>query len=144
DKWNECPQAQEPVATGLSIVNPEASSESTKSILASDRYGTLIRSITTRTPNCSSATSFSVSWSSRYIAYRRPEHPPGWTATRSAMSERPSSTKSSFTLPAADSLSWIIGPPWETVWVMLGPYILAALGGVLVPGGRFLEVDHLG
>ena len=53
------------------------------------------------TPNCSSVASLSETWSSRYIAYRRPEHPPGWTATRSAMSLRPSSTRSSFTLPAA-------------------------------------------
>ena len=39
------PQAQPPWATGLSIVNPDCSSESTKSIVASDRYGTLILSI---------------------------------------------------------------------------------------------------
>src|SRR5215217_6047787 len=67
--------------------------------------------MTILTPNCSSATSFSESWSSRYIAYRRPEHPPGCTATRSAMSARPSSSTSSFTLPAAVCVSWIIVPP---------------------------------
>ena len=50
-----------------------------------------------------------MTWSSRYMAYRRPEHPPGWTAMRSAMSSRPSSVRSSLTFPAAFSVRLIIG-----------------------------------
>src|SRR6266508_1560091 len=92
------------------MVNPDWSRESTKSILASFRYGMLIRSTTSLTPNCSSETSPSATSSSRYIAYRRPEQPPGWTATRSAMSARPSCSRSCLTLVAAISLRLIIGP----------------------------------
>src|SRR5690349_4782653 len=67
-QWNECPQAQPPWAAGLSIVKPVCSSESTKSTVACDRYGTDILSITTRTPCCSPTVSLSDVWSSRYIA----------------------------------------------------------------------------
>src|SRR6266536_222407 len=92
------------------MVNPDWSRVSTKSILASFRYGMLIRSTTSLTPNCSSETSPSATSSSRYIAYRRPEQPPGWTATRSAISARPSCSRSCLTLFAAISLRVIIGP----------------------------------
>ena len=50
DQLNESPQAQEPVAFGLSIVKPCFSMVSTKSIEAPFRYGALIRSVTTFTP----------------------------------------------------------------------------------------------
>ena len=49
-QWNESPQAQEPPALGLSIVNPCFSMVSTKSMVAPLRYGLLIRSTTTSTP----------------------------------------------------------------------------------------------
>ena len=44
---NESPQAQDPVAFGLSIVKPCFSIVSTKSIVAPFKYGALIRSVTT-------------------------------------------------------------------------------------------------
>src|SRR5919202_6956543 len=50
DQWNESPQAQEFVAFGLSMVKPCASIRSAKSIVAPARYGKLIRSTTTSTP----------------------------------------------------------------------------------------------
>ena len=46
-QWNESPQAQDPLAFGLSIVKPCFSIVSTKSIVAPLRYGTLILSVTT-------------------------------------------------------------------------------------------------
>src|SRR5688500_15220905 len=74
------------------------------------------------------------------MAYRSPEQPPGWTATRRAMSLLPSSTRSSFTLPAALSLSWIIGPPVHGS--VPGFYRLNGSTIRREPG--FLEVHHLG
>ena len=50
DQWKESPQAQEPVAFGLSIVKPCFSIVSTKSMVAPIRYGALILSVTTSTP----------------------------------------------------------------------------------------------
>ena len=49
-QWNESPQAQDPVAFGLSIVKPCFSIVSTKSMVAPPRYGPLMRSTTTLTP----------------------------------------------------------------------------------------------
>src|SRR3954454_21590795 len=57
NQLNESPQAQEPVAFGLSIVKPCFSIVSTKSIDAPLRYGALIRSVTTLTPPKSATTS---------------------------------------------------------------------------------------
>lgn len=51
------PQAQEPVAFGLSIVKPCFSMVSTKSMEAPPRYGALMRSVTTLTPPKSLTTS---------------------------------------------------------------------------------------
>src|SRR5262249_17262641 len=49
-QWKESPQAQEPVALGLSMVKPCFSIVSTKSMVAPVRYGPLILSVTTSTP----------------------------------------------------------------------------------------------
>ncbi len=57
DQWKESPQAQEPAAFGLSIVKPCFSIVSTKSIVAPPRYGLLIRSTATLTPEKSSTVS---------------------------------------------------------------------------------------
>src|SRR6202035_4524933 len=56
DQWNESPQAQEPVAFGLSIVKPCFSMVSTKSIVAPMRDGADILSVTTPTLPSSSPT----------------------------------------------------------------------------------------
>src|SRR5688500_17010301 len=74
------------------------------------------------------------------MAYRSPEQPPGWTATRRAISLLPSSTRSSFTLPAALSLSWIIGPPVHGS--VLGFYRLER--STIRPERRFLQLHPLG
>ncbi len=50
-QWKESPQAQVLVALGLSMVNPCFSMVSMKSMVAPDRYGALIRSVTTSTPS---------------------------------------------------------------------------------------------
>ena len=50
DQWKLSPQAHEPLALGLSMVKPCFSMVSTKSIVAPIRYGALIRSVTTSTP----------------------------------------------------------------------------------------------
>lgn len=59
------PQAQEPVALGLSIVKPCFSMVSTKSMDAPPRYGALMRSVTTLTPSKSFRTSPSSERSSK-------------------------------------------------------------------------------
>src|SRR5579875_3236854 len=64
-QWKESPQAQDPVAYGLSIVEPCFSIVSTKSIVAPPRYGALIRSVTTWTPPNSLTMSPSISRSSK-------------------------------------------------------------------------------
>src|ERR1700733_8730036 len=56
-QWKESPQAQDPVAFGLSIVKPCFSIVSTKSIVAPIRYGDDILSVTTPTPSKSATTS---------------------------------------------------------------------------------------
>src|ERR1700730_19377955 len=64
-QWKESPQAQEPVAFGLSIVKPCFSIVSTKSMVAPIRYGALILSVTTCTPPKSVTRSPSMSRSSK-------------------------------------------------------------------------------
>src|ERR1700679_2811276 len=49
DQWNESPHAHDPVAFGLSIVNPCFWMVSSKSTVAPSRYGTLILSTMTST-----------------------------------------------------------------------------------------------
>src|SRR5262249_51499339 len=65
DQWNESPQAQDPVALGLSMVKPCFSIVSTKSMVAPARYGALILSVTTWTPWNSASMSPSISRSSK-------------------------------------------------------------------------------
>ena len=64
-QWNESPQAQDPVALGLSIVKPCFSIVSTKSMVAPVRYGALILSVTTCTPSNTASISPSISRSSK-------------------------------------------------------------------------------
>src|ERR1039457_4703203 len=64
-QWKESPQAQEPVAFGLSMVKPCFSIVSTKSMVAPIRYGALILSVTTWTPLKSLTMSPSMSRSSK-------------------------------------------------------------------------------
>src|SRR5206468_9061266 len=77
DQLKESPQAQEPVAFGLSIVKPCFSMVSTKSIEAPWTYGALIRSTVSVTPLKSAVRSPSSARSSKNRLYRRPAHPPG-------------------------------------------------------------------
>src|SRR6266571_211691 len=98
--------------------------------------------MTTRTPKCSAVTSCSVISSSRNMAYRNPEQPPGCTATRRAMSDLPSWTSSSLTLPAASWVSVSIGSPAPSRACALAP-LPAIIPAVWVLSRGFLELDHV-
>src|SRR3954464_8653364 len=65
DQWKLSPQAQLPLAFGLSIVKPCFAMVSAKSIVAPSRYGELIRSTTPSTPSKSRSRSPSSTRSSK-------------------------------------------------------------------------------
>src|SRR3954454_4679426 len=77
--------------------------------------------LTASDPNlaCSSSPAMS---GSKYISYEKPEHPPGRTATRSAISSPPSASSSSLTLVAALSVRVItIGSSEDVLSVVTLP-----------------------